>query len=183
MKATLYVGLLFSSERTLAQVVINKAQGYNVGQEFIKGKDGTSVIPINEATMKTPIIGDFGLRPQDLTMTFLYWEFVKEFPEESTRMIGCRVLQLISPDGKEYAKVWISKKYYFPIKVEWTMVNEKEPFRNLEVSSFKQQGKYGIIKCLNLYGPGWRSKITFTKTEVGTPEKGVVPKTLFLKIE
>ncbi len=183
VKANLYLGILFNREHTLAQVVINKKQGYMVGQAFIKGKDGTSIIPLNEASKTNPILGDFGLRPQDLTMTFLYWEFVKEFPEESSKMINCRVLELKSPDDKETAKVWISKKYYSPIKVEWTRINEKEPFRSLEVSSFKQQGKYGIIKRLELYGPGWRTKINFTKTEIGTPESGAVRKGLFLRLK
>ena len=182
VKASLYVSILFNRDRTLAQVVINKAQGYMVGQAFVKGKDGTSIIPMNKATKEKPILGNFGLRPQDLTMTFLYWGFLKEFPEESTKMIDCRVLELISPDGKEKAKVWISKKYYFPIKVEWTKIKEKKAFRSLEVSSFKQQGKYGIIKRLDLYGPGWRTRINFIKTEIGTPEKGAVPKGLFLQL-
>ena len=181
--ALLYLGILFNKDRTLAQVVINKEQGYMVGQAFIKGKDGTSIIPMNKATKEKPILGDFGLRPQDLTMTFLYWKFVKEFPGESTKMIDCRVMELESPDKKESAKVWISKKYYFPIKVQWIRAGEKEPFRSLEVASFKQQGKYGIIKRLELYGPGWRTKINFTKTEVGTPEKGAVPNGLFLKLK
>ena len=182
VNANLYVSILFNRDRTLAQVVINKKQGYMVGQAFVKGKDGTSIIPMNKATKEKPILGNFGLRPQDLTMTFLYWGFIKEFPEESTKMIDCRVLELISPDGKEKAKVWISKKYYFPIKVEWTKSKEEEAFRSLEVSSFKQQGKYGIIKRLELYGPGWRTRINFTKTEIGTPEKGAVPKGLFLQL-
>ncbi len=183
VNALLYLGILFNQERTLAQVVINKKQGYMVGQAFIKGKDGTSIIPMNKATKEKPVLGNFGLRPQDLTMTFLYWNFIKEFPEESTKMIACRVLELESPDKKETAKVWLSKKYYFPIKVQWTRAGEKEPFRSLEVSSFKQQGKYGVIKRLELYGPGWRTKINFTKTEVGTPEKDSVREGLFLKLE
>ncbi len=182
-KAVLYLGILFNSDHTLAQVVINKKQGYMLGQAFIKGKDGTSIIPMNKATKEKPVLGNFGLRPQDLTMTFLYWKFVKEFPEESTKMFACRVFELKSWDGKETAKVWISKKYYFPLKVQWTRIQDKEPFRNLEISSFKRQGNYYAIKRLELYGPGWRTKINFTKTEIGTPKQGAVPKGLFLKLQ
>jgi hypothetical protein len=185
VKASIYLGIMFNTNRTLAQVVIDKRQGYMVGQAFVKGKEGTTVIPLNEESEKNPIIGNFGLRPEDLTMTFLYWKFDKEFPEESTKMVDCRVLRLISPDGKEYAKVWISKEYYFPIKVEWTKIKakEKEPFRSLEASSFERQGKYGIIKRLDLYGPGWRTRINFTETKVGTPEESNIPQNLFLKIQ
>ncbi|MDD5597988.1 MAG: hypothetical protein PHV82_08590 [Victivallaceae bacterium] len=182
VKASLRLGILFNTDRTLAQVLIDRRQGYMVGQAFSKGSDGTSIIPLNKESEENPVIGNFGLRPQDLAMTFLYWKFDREFPGESTKMVNCRVLRLISPDDKEYAKVWISREYYFPIKAEWTRINEKEPFRSLEVSSFKQQGNYGIIKCLELYGPGWRTRINFTETEVGTPEKGGIPKDLFLKI-
>jgi hypothetical protein len=183
VKAVLYLGILFNSERTLAQVVINKAQGYMVGQEFAQGSNGTSIIPLNKMTKEAPIIGYFGLRPEDLTMTFLYWKFVKEYPEESTKMIDCRVFMLESPDSKETAKVWIAEKYFFPIKVEWTKAKDKEPSRVLEVDSFKTQGNYGVIKRLDLHGPGWRTKINFTKTEIGTPEKGAIPKDLFLKLK
>jgi len=181
--ASLYLGFLFNHDRTLAQVIINKEQGYQIGQAFMKGKDGTTLIYMNKATKEKPIIGNFGLRPEDLTMSFLYWKFIREFPEESSKMIDCRVMELESPDKTETAKVWISKKYYFPIKVEWTKAGEKEPFRSLEVSSFKQQGDYGVIKRLDLYGDGWRTRINFTRTEVGTPENGVVPKGLFLQLK
>lgn len=182
VKAVLYLSFLFNTDRTLAQVVINKKQGYMLGQAFVRGRDGSTIIPINKATKEKPVLGNFGLRPQDLTMTFLYWKFVKEFPEESTKMFNCRVFKLKSFDGKETAKVWISKKYYFPLKVQWTRIPDKAPFRNLEVNSFKRLGKYYAVKRLELYGPGWRTKINFTKTEIGTPKQGVVPKNLFLKL-
>lgn len=182
VKAALYLGILFNPDRTLAQVVIDQRQGYMVGQAFSKGEDGTSIIPLNKESEANPVIGNFGLRPQDLTMTFLYWKFDREFPEETAKMVNCRVFRLIAPDKQEAVKVWISREYYFPIKAEWTKVNEKEPFRTLEVSSFKQQGSYGIIKRLELYGPGWRTRINFTETKIGTPEEGSIPKNLFLKI-
>jgi hypothetical protein len=182
IQAELYLGILFNKDRTLAQLLINNSQGYMVGQDFAKGQDGTSVIPINKATKDKPVLGNFGLRPEDLTMSFLYWKMEKELPEESTKMISCRVFKLKSPDRKENATVWISKKYYFPLKVKWTRASEKEPFRSLEVSSFKTQGKYGVIKRLELYGPGWRTRINFTKIEIGTPANGTVREGLFRKL-
>lgn len=183
VQANLYLGVLFNKDHTLAQLLINNSQGYMVGQDFSKGKDGTSVIPLNKATKDKPVLGNFGLRPEDLTMSFLYWELGKELAEETTKMIACRVFELKSPDKNEIATVWISKKYYFPLKVKWTKISDKEPFRSLEVSSFKTQGKYGVIKRLELYGPGWRTRINFTKTEIGTPKNGSVRKDLFKKLK
>ena len=183
IQAKLYLGILFNKDRTLAQLIINDSQGYMIGQDFTKGQDGTSVIPLNKATKNKPALGNFGLRPEDLTMSFLYWNLDKELPGESTKMINCRVFKLKSPDKKETATVWISKKYYFPLKVKWTRISEKEPFRSLEVSSFKTQGKYGVIKRLELYGPGWRTRINFTKIEIGNPENGTVRDGLFKKLK
>ena len=183
VQANLYLGILFNKDRTLAQLLINDSQGYMVGQDFSKGKDGTSVIPLNKATKDQPILGNFGLRPEDLTMSFLYWGLGKELKEETTKMISCRVFQLNSPDKKETATVWISKKYYFPLKVKWTKASQKDPFRSLEVSSFKTQGEYGVIKRLELYGPGWRTRINFTKIEIGTPKTGSVREGLFRKLK
>ncbi|MDD5727888.1 MAG: hypothetical protein PHV59_04905 [Victivallales bacterium] len=182
VEAALYLGILFNKDRTLAQLLINASQGYMVGQDFSKGKDGTSVIPLNAATEKEPLLGNFGLRPEDLTMAFLYWEMIMELPADSVKMIACRVFQLRAPDGGETATVWISRKYYFPIKVQWTKTGKQEAFRSLEASSFETRNRYGVIKCLELYGPGWRTRIDFTKIEVGTPENNVIPKNLFRKL-
>ncbi|MDD5697348.1 MAG: hypothetical protein PHH77_01910 [Victivallaceae bacterium] len=182
VKAALYLAILFNPDRTLAQVAVNRQQGYMVGQTFAQGRNGTSVIPLNQATKTSPILGNFGLRPQDLTMSFLYWDLVRELPEETTKMIDCRVFELKSPAGEATVRVWISKKYYCPIKAEWHPIPAGEPSRTLEVTSFRQQDNYGIVKQLELYGPGWRTRINFTKTEVGVPEHGIVPKNLFLKL-
>ena len=182
IKANLYLALLFKQDRTLAQVVIDKKQGYRLGQTFAGKESGTTIIPLNKVTKENPILGNFGLRPQDLTMTFIYWKFVKEFPQESIKMISCRVFSLKSLDDKEIAKVWISKNYYFPLKVQWTKIGAKAPFRSLEINSFKRQGNYGSPKRMELYGPDWRTKINFIKSKIGTLEQKNIPKDLFLKL-
>jgi hypothetical protein len=176
ISAPLYLGILFSPERTLAQIVIDNKQGYYVGQTYAVGKSGTSVIPMNKATKTAPILGKYGLRPQDLTMTFLYWKFIKELTGDSVKGIDCRVMLLQSPDKKETIKAFISKKYYFPLKVEWFKDKSPEAFRTLEVTSFKKMNNYWLVNKLGLYGPGWRTKVIFDKTDVGSPQKGVPPK-------
>jgi len=73
----LSLAILFTPERTLAQVVINGTQGYLVGQKYGPGQDMTSIIPLDRDGYKDPILAKFGLRPEDLTMSFIFWRFVR----------------------------------------------------------------------------------------------------------
>ncbi|QSH41350.1 hypothetical protein P0136_08500 [Lentisphaerota bacterium ZTH] len=181
IEAPMYLGILFSPDRTLAQIVIDKRQGYYVGQAFAVGEAGTSIIPLNDATKKEPLLGKFGLRPEDLTMTFLYWKMQKELEGDSIRGVDCRVFLLKSAKSGETVKVWISTKYFFPLKAQWYRKSAENYFRALEVGSFKKKNNYWLISRLELYGPGWRTKVDFDQFDVGNPEKGI-PEGLFKKI-
>lgn len=182
--APLYLGMLFSPERTLAQIIIDGKQGYTVGQTYGAGNGETSVIPMSKKPYAEPLLPKFGLRPQDLTMTFLYWNLVREMPSESVKGSDCRVFELKSPDCKELVKVYISRKYFFPLKAEWFDSDaraESAPVRTLEVASFKKQDDFWLVNKLTLYGPGWRTKVNFDKTSVGYPENGI-PTTIFRQL-
>ncbi len=174
--AALYLGILFSAERTLAQIIIDNKQGYYVGQDYASGDAGTSVIPLNPASREKPLLNEFGLRPEDLAMSFLYWKFRRELAATSVRGFSCRVMELDASDGTEYIHAYLSSSYFFPIRVEWFKTDAEAPFRTMEVSSFKKQQDYYLVKSLRLYGPGWRSRVEFDHTEVGVPEPGKPPR-------
>ncbi|MCP3967922.1 MAG: hypothetical protein GY750_19400 [Lentisphaerae bacterium] len=181
IEAPMYLGILFSPDRTLAQIVIDNRQGYYVGQTFAVGEAGTSIIPLNDDTKKDPLLGKFGLRPEDLTMTFLYWGMQEELASDSIKGVDCRVFLLKSQKTEETVKVWISMKYFFPLKAEWYRKGGKDYFRALEVGSFKKKNNYWLISRLELYGPGWRTKVDFDRFDVGNPKEGI-PKGLFKKL-
>lgn len=176
ISAPLYLGILFSAERTLAQIIIDDKQGYYVGQEYASGADGTSVIPLNPASQEQPLLNDFGLRPEDLAMSFLYWRFRRELPSTSVRGFSCRIMELESPDGNEFIHAYISTSYFFPVRVKWFEASADAPFRTMEVNSFKKQQDYYLVESLRLFGPGWRSRIEFDQSEVGVPEPGKPPR-------
>jgi hypothetical protein len=177
--APLYLGIRFTPEQTFAQVSIGKNELYSIGQSYYAAKEKVTVIREGNADKKPSILADFGIKPDDLTMSFLFWKLEKELPKDSIKGQACRVFLLKSPDGSEIAKTYISSAYFFPLKVEWTKSNENKPYRMLEVTSFKKVNNLWLIDTIMLCGPGWRTKINFQKINAGLVENGT-PKDLFL---
>jgi len=180
-KSTIYFGIRFSSEMIFAQVVIGEKEIYSVGQPYSMIKSGATVMHSGDSGSNKLRV-DFGIKPEDLTMSFLFWDLVKELPETSLKLIPCRVFLLKSPDKSSIAKVYISRDNYFPVKVEWSnVVNEDEFFsinRTLEVLSFKSVNGLYLVDVLSFYGPGWRTKIEFKNLNAGLVKDGT-PKGLF----
>ena len=177
----MYLGIRFTPEQTFAQIFINKNEIYSIGQSYT-AKEKVTVIREGKDKNKHSTLADFGIKPDDLTMSFLFWELEQELPKDSIKGQACRVFILKSPDGSEKAKAYISSSYFFPLKVEWTKINENKPYRMLEVTSFKKVNELWLIDAIMLYGPGWRTKIDFPKVNAGLVEKGT-PKDLFKPIE
>lgn len=185
LKYPIYLGIRFTPERTLAQVVANKDEFYNIGQAYSDKPESTTIIANRPKTDKS-VLADSGIRPEDLTLSFLYWPFQKELQGDSIKGYPCRVFQLMSPDKKESATVYISSQYFFPLKVEWYKnSNENEPQkpnRTLEIKSFKKSPNesFWIVDTLEIYGPGFRTKIDFPESSADYSKNGVPPE-LFQK--
>lgn len=182
-ETTLSLGILFTPQRTLAQIVIGGSENYLVGQLFGIGSDKTSIIPGNKDGYKDPLLGRFGLRPEDLAMTFIFWDLIKELERDSVKGHDCRVFLLNAPPQPaslpETVNVYLSAKYFFPLKVEWFKDKETTPFRTLEVSSFRKENDFWLVNSMNLYGPGWRTRVEFDKSSAG--QKDSAPRDLFLQ--
>ena len=182
-EAYIKIGMRFTTSRIIAKISIKEAkehlpESYTVGQPY--NGQPTSIIASGNKEDDIPLLGEFGLRPEDLTMTFLYWNLEKEYNNESVKGFNCRVFELINPETKEFVKVYISSKYFAPIKVEWFKPNQKKssPYRNVIITSFETEGNLGTPSKLNLYGPGWRTKVDFTKIRLGYSKDGI-PKDIF----
>jgi len=176
--ANLKVGMRFTNSRVLTKITIKEElegiiESYMVGQPY-NGQPAS----ILSSDKNMFLLGEFGLRPEDLTMTFLYWDIKKEFKNESVKGFACRVIGLINPKTKEFVKVYISTKYYKPIKVEWFKANQTDAYRNVIVTSFETKGSLGAPSKFILYGPGWRTKIDFDKIKLGYTKDGI-PKNIF----
>lgn len=187
VKMPIYFGVKFSSSMTLGEVVIDNTEGYMIGQQYREGSDATSVESIgtipNGSESK---LAECGLQPEDLTMSFLYWRFVKELEPETIKLQDCRVLLLKDISGSKLVKVYISKEGLFPIKVEWYdgEYAEGNKERTLALTDFEKDDDYWVVTELRLSGPGWRTNVEFNETKAGHASGvgATMPKDLFVEL-
>ena len=92
-----------------------------------------------------------GIKPTDLSLAFMYWDYIKEFQEENIGTLGafkCRVFLLGNPDGKDFVKVWLSEKYLGPLQVEWLKGIKQEdqanPQQTLMFKDFAEKNKVWV---------------------------------------
>jgi len=176
VKYPLYLGIRFTPERTLAQVVANKNEFYLIGQAYSDKPESTSII-VDRPEKDKSVLADCGIRPEDLALSFMFWPLQSELKPGEIKGYPCRIFQLLSPDKKESATVYISVQYFFPLKVEWSKDNsgKKEIIRTLEVKSFKKEENFWLVNTLDISGPGWRTKVDFSETIAGFSKNGVPP--------
>ena len=178
VKANIEMGIFFTPVRTLAQIRFNgNDEIYTIGQSY--GKDGSTSVDNKIAPGKKPQIGVFGITPEDLAMSFLYWDFLEEHPRDTVRGQDCRVFTLISKDKSERVKVTISCEYFFPLRAEWFRKEETEPVRKLEAAAFKKNNDYWFVSKLILSGKDWTTTIRFPEVAAG-PFKDKLPAGLFV---
>lgn len=167
----------FTPSRVLAKITINKDETYTVGQPYSETQP--SVIA-DEGSLALSSLANYGLRPEDLTMTFLYWKFKEELKPTSVKGMDCRVFLLENPETKEEVKVYIGANYFYPIEIEWFRPEEKVAYRTCMINSFKETNKLWTPDSFTLTGPGWRTNVDFgsAKIRLGFVSEGV-PKDLF----
>ena len=176
VKAAIEMGIFFTPVRTLAQIRFNGNEIYTIGQSY--GKDSATSVENKIPDGVQPQIGIYGITPEDLAMSFLYWDFLEEHPRETVRGQPCRVFTLASKDRSERVKVKISCEYFFPLQAEWFRKNEAEPFRKLEAAAFKKDSDYWFVSKLILSGKDWVTTIRFPEVAAGQ-FKGKLPQGLF----
>ena len=168
----------FTGTRWLSKIIIgegHKEESYTVGQPY--NGDAPSVIT-SVSSPESSELANYGLKPEDLTMAFLYWKFEKELDKTALKGMDCRVLLLSNPETKEQVKVYITSDYYYPMEAEWVRAGEKEAYRTFYINSFTEVGKLWAPCSFYLCGPGWRSNVEFYKMNLGYVKDGL-PKGLF----
>lgn len=179
---SIYFAVILQPERMTGQIVVGGTEGYLIGQTRQTGNSETSVIPMRGAAEERNRLGYMGVRPSDLTMSFLYYPAVEELKPDSVRGVDCRVVMLEAPDKSERAKVHIAKNYFFPLKAEFFKPGESAPYRTLEVNSFRQSNGLYYTDELSLYGPGWRTRINFDKSAEVGPYDAAKPPAIIRKL-
>ena len=150
------------------QIIVNNCERWYVRQNFDDGQFGTSKIHQKAPAAGEKSLADFMIRPGDITLSFLYWTFVKEEKAESLSRQHCRVLRLKHDTSNEEVVIWASSKYFFPMKVQWFRKGEKDSYRELlfkGVTTFKPKSrpdlKFNVIDQVRISGKGWKTMMTF----------------------
>ncbi len=178
VESPVYLGILFTPERILAQIYIDPDEKYSIGQAYYsKNEDGTSVIPFNNKKDGQSVLAECGLRPEDMTFSFMYWDFVKELDANSSPGRQCRVFLLESPSKKEQARVYIDTEYRYPLKAEWIKSSadgkKEEPYRSIEIGGFRKEAGFWFVESFQIFGPGFRTKVEFSDVKAGLSKDGI----------
>jgi hypothetical protein len=161
------------------KATIQKNQSFKVEHTF-GDKHDTKVL---ENTLgENSGFDQVGLKPTDLSLAFMYWNYIKEYKKDGLGVINqykCRVLLLGNPDGSELVKVWLSEKYLAPLQVKWYKDLKKDPLQVLNFESFEEKNKVWVplhIKITNTKGD---LQVTFKKEKIEAAFSSVVPKDLY----
>lgn len=180
LRAPIRIGILFTPARTLAQIDFDKGEIYHIGQSY--GAKGTTTLENMFPKVRKPRIGIFGIDPTDLSMSFLYWDLVREGEKESVRTLPCRVFYLKKKDSPLFIKAVIARDYLFPLKVEFFAGKEKEPYKKLEVTAFQKKGEFYHPDRIRLEGKNWKSMVTFSEMDADRMDKRL-PADLFREVK
>jgi hypothetical protein len=175
-ETSIHLHIRFAADRALAKVKLNNAGSFTIGQQY----DGTnvSILQDDKTGDIAQNLGNIGLRPEDLTMSFLYWKYTKELPRATIKNIDCRVFELESPDAKEKSVVYIGAKYFVAMRAEFFKTGEQEYYRALTIDSFEKSGDLWAPSSFIITGPGWKTKVVFSSVKMGS-SKDKVPEELF----
>ncbi|MDD3153567.1 MAG: hypothetical protein PHS41_01775 [Victivallaceae bacterium] len=170
---SLFTAILLAPERNLSQVIVDGKEGYYIAQTAGVRRFAAVVTPMPSNPAKTEsILGRIGLRPSDLGLNFVYFEPVREEAETRFRTQLCRVLVLRDPETSEAVRLTVSKEHYFPLRAEFFSSSEalekgEKALRTLEIASFSRKNGLYYVSGMELFGPGWRTRVEFNQADVG----------------
>lgn len=172
-KGTVRIRLTFSPDSLHAQVVVNEKNVYGYEQTHGDGEVPKTVLDLPEKE-EPPGLADYGIQPEDITFSFIYWKFVRELPKDSFRQRECRVFELRHPgEGKGTVRVWFDATRGFPLQAQWFQPDATEPWRTLELKGAKKHANdLWFVKEMRLEGPDWKTQVIFDHAEINPVEKG-----------
>jgi len=157
---------------------INKTQSFKV--EHVFGKIHNTTI-LEDKRGKNSDFDKIGISPLDLSLAFMYWDYIKEKKREVIGLsrIACRRFLLADPDSGTAVIVSISVKYLGPLKVEWYKKGalKEKPHQILTFEDFAETNDVWHpveVKIINEKG---ELQVRFEKVQAAFSE--VIPKDLY----
>ncbi len=165
IKGSLRVRVTVNAAAFYAQLVLNEKNVY--GLEQMHENAGKAVLQVDlPPHEEKPGLFDFGVQPDDLSFAFIYWDFVKEMPRQSSRWRDCRVMRLASPRGDGFVDVWFDAAQGFPMEAEWFRNGQSSPWRRLVMQGAKKHANgLWFVKEMRLDGDDWKTQVKFDFAE------------------
>jgi len=202
---TFDLSISFDEQKTEAQVIVNSNEFYRISQD-VAIKKSHATVAVSKAN-KTSHLLDFGLRPADLAMSFLYWDLQRELEPVSLRAgtVNCRVFLLkgrskstksplpgqsdlqqkfqLEIESAQVAKVYISTDGLFPVKVEWFAggyAAGMSPLRTLKAGKPMVVDGVNLVGSLSVVGEDWETSIQFKESKVQAGPLDTIPDNFFI---
>lgn len=161
LSGDLRIRITFRNSSLHAQLVLNEKNVYGFEQKHAPGEAVSSSLSKPETEI-APGLFAFGLEPEDLTFSFLYWNFLEELPRQKSRMRECRVMKLQHPDGTGIVQVWFDAEFGFPLEAWWFKNGETTPWRKLEMKGAKKHANgLWFVREMRLEGTNWKTRVIF----------------------
>lgn len=184
-KANIYLGLLFNPDNMVGRVLFDDNELYGVGQVFASGIAGDTSEKIGCLKEKSNKMEEiYGISVADLSLSFLYWDLVKEHEKNSVSGLTCRVFELKNDKNKEFVRVWIYPNWMAPLKAQWFKQGEKKHYRQINFEKAKKVGDdMYMIEEFVLESNSWYTKVTFNDFSVSKSADKKPPVDLFPKLK
>jgi len=168
MKGELRVRITFTPSSMNTQIVLNDKNVYVLEQLHRDGQKVKATIEKPEKE-EPPSLFEFGIDPEDLTFSFMYWDFIEELPRQSSRLRECRVIRLADPTGNGTVNVWFHAKHGFPMEAWWYYEGQDKPWRKLELKGAKRHANgLWFVKEMRLEGLNWKTQVKFDHVELNS---------------
>jgi len=164
----LRVRITFTPTSMAAQVTLNDVNVYGFEQTHAENNKVKSFLDM-PSDEQAPGLFEFGITPEDLTFSFIYWDFIEELPRSRSRMNECRVMRLADPNGKGTVQVWFSAEYGFPMEAWWFRPGENRPWRKLIMKGAKRyENGLWFVKEMRMDGDDWKTRVVFDFAQLKT---------------
>lgn len=178
IKRPVYLGVLFKQDFMRAQVVLDRKHIYNVMQVYFAA--AAPLVTVAEPDTEPEVsLADLGIKPDDITFSFLYWTFVEEQESTSHRGQQCRVMKLRNDKTSQYVICEFSANYFFPLKVAYYSDDSDTPSRTIEFTDFEKHGDIYYVKEMRLHGNGWKTRVQFRDGDIFKTDEKQAPPNLF----
>ena len=178
VKLPLHLAILMHSDYLRAEFTLDHSDLYEVRQAY--SDQGVSNVRITPPPQpQAPPLESLGVAAEDITFSFLYWEFVEELPGRTVRGQKCRVMRLRNPQTHAEVVVSLSAQYVGPMRVEHFKAGETQAYRWMEFTDFERHGDLYYVTAAQLRGKNWKTQVKFNNAELALTEETAPPEDLF----